>query len=177
MSARALLRAVETRLRSPAVLDDPEGRVCGIQPDGRPPPNAGQVYYAIHWSGGRANLDHSDAAAVDVEHAVTVTITGRLGFVPVDRRGEKLSDPNELIDLAEGLAAPGVIQGNYAELIDVANDLIDPAGTSTNGFEEPLWVLGYGPVEEKPANWVRAKDGKDVYAIEVRFGKARRLQI
>jgi len=177
VSIRALLKAVETRLRSAAVLDDPQGKLCGIGVDGRPPANAGQVWYSVWWPGSRANLDHTDVAAVDVEHAVTVTITARLGVAPFDRRGGKIATSGDLLDLAEDLATPGVIHGCYEHLMNVANVDIDGFGATTNGFEEPLWLLDYGPVVEKPATWVHAKDGKDVYAIDVRFGKARRLQV
>ena len=57
MSIAALLLGVETRLRSQAVLDDQPteefGKVCGVQPDGQPPANCGQFYYAIHFLGAR----------------------------------------------------------------------------------------------------------------------------
>lgn len=185
MSARALLKAVEARLRSAAVLDDPDGKRCGVQIDGRPPGQAGQIYYAVHWSGARDRQETTTADQVDLEHQVTVTISARFGVAPPDRRGAKLVADGELLDLAEALAAPGVIHGNYADVINAANALIpgteeydaaNGGGATTNGFIEPLQLLGVGPVTPKNKDWMTSHLSPDVYAIEVRFGRARRLQ-
>lgn len=188
MSARAITKAVETRLRSSAVLNDLTGRTCGIQDSGKPPPGMGQLYYAIHWAGATARADGTIAEAVDTDHAVSITITAREGVNPQDRRGAVISTANDLIDKAEALTVPGLIHGNYAAVLNVANALI--VGTAeysaanggtppitTNGFEEPLLLLGYGPVKEQGSSWVGSKDGPDVLTIEVRFGRARRLQV
>jgi len=188
MSARAITKAVETRLRSAAVLNDLTGRVSGVQVSGQPPQNMGQLYYAVWWSGGVSPNDGRIANPADVYHSVTVTITAREGVVPLDRRGATIFTAADLIDLAETLASPDTILGNYAEVMNVANALI--VGTAeysaanggvppitTNGFIEPLLLLGYGPVMEKPGTWVGSKDGSDCLVIDVKFGKARRLQI
>lgn len=177
MSARALLKAVETRLRSSSVLDDPEGRLCGIRPDGRPPPNAGQLYYAIWWNRCQARMEQTVVDYTDVDHAVTITITARVGFIPQDRRGKVVRESGDLLDLAEAIAAPGLIHGNYAAVFATANTNIDGAGSTTNGFIEPLWLIGYGPVMEKGPAWIGAENGKDIYAIDIAFGRARRLTL
>lgn len=190
MSARALLKAVETRLRSAAVLNDPTGTRCGIQTDGRPPGQSGQLYYAIHWAGARDRQEATTADQVDLEHQVTVTISARLGVAPPDRRGAKISTTGDLLDLAEALAQPGVIHGQYAHVMNAANALIPgtqeysdaqggtpPPDVTTNGFEEPLHLIGLGPVLPKNKDWMTTHLNPDVYAVEVRFGKARRLQI
>jgi hypothetical protein len=176
VSFRALLRGTETRLRSAAVLNDPDGRICGIQPTGKPPPGFGQLYYAIHWAGASADRDAREVEYVDVTHALTVTITARVGVMPDDRRGQKISDPNELLDLAEAIAEPGVIHGSY-EVINAANALITGFGTTVNGFEEPLILFDYGPLKEEGPAWVGARDGKDIFVVPVRFGRARRLHL
>jgi hypothetical protein len=173
VSAVALLSATESALRT--FLNDPEGKVAEIQSDGRPPPGFGQWFYAVHWTGERNASDYTVVHYTDVEDAISVTITRRAGEIPTDRR-KRLTITGELVDRARAIAAPGVIHGNY-DLMNAANALIDGFGVTTNGFVEPLWYLGMGPIMEKPPNWVRAKDGKDVVAIEVRFGRARRLQI
>lgn len=190
MSARALLRAVEARLRSAAVLNDQPaeavGRVCAVRDDGRPPQNMGQWFYAVHHARAEAGTDSDVVEVVDLYHAVTVTITARKGYTPDDRKGQVLVTAGDLIDRAEALGGPGLIHGNYADVMNAANALIP--GTEaycavhggspwTNGFVEPLWLLGYGPCEEKPGSWVGSKDASEVLAIAVRFGKARRLQV
>lgn len=177
MSARALAAAVVARLRSAAVLDDPAGAVCAARPTGKPPPGCGQRFYAVHWAASRERGDHTTAEHTDCDHAVTVTITARLGVAPDDRRFKAITDAGDLVDLAERIAAPGVVHGNYAEVLAAANALIPGFGVTTNGFVEPLWLLGYGPVVEQGPGWVGARDGKDVYSIDVRFGRARRLAV
>lgn len=184
MSARAILKAVEARLRT--LLADPAGKVSGAQPDGKPPPGSGQWYTAAHWAGATARSDGTIADAVDLDHAVTVTISARMGQVPQDRRGERITLGNELLARAEALAAPQAIHGNYEDVMNAANALIPGTaeyaaihggGVTTNGFEEPLLLLGYGPCEEKPGSWVGSKESPEVLVIAVRFGKARRLQV
>jgi hypothetical protein len=187
MSIRAILKGVETRLRSAAVLNDPLGKICAIQETAQPDPNCGQLYYAIHWAGATADGNTRIVEYVNVEHAVTVTITARVGVIPTDRRGDVISASGELLDLAEAIARPGIIHGNYLNVMTVANGLIPGTAEyevlnpgepiTTNGFEEPLILLGYGPLEEKAAAWVGGRDGKDIFAIPVRFGRARRLQM
>ncbi|VTT96561.1 unnamed protein product [Gemmataceae bacterium] len=190
MSARALLRAVEARLRSAAVLNDqpaqPVGRVCAARDDGRPPQNMGQWFYSVHHARAEAGTDGDVVDVVDLYHAVTVTITARKAYAPDDRKGQVLVTAGDVIDRAEALAAPGVVHGNYVDVMNAANalipgtaeyDAIHGGGVTTNGFVEPLWLLGYGPCEEKPASWVGSRDAAEVLAIAVRFGKARRLQV
>ena len=145
--------------------------------------------------------DHSVAEQEDKGVEVTVTITGRMGGVPTDRKGKVISTMSAtgkdylnlyLIDLAEYIAIddPKVIHANYEDVMNVANSLI--IGTeeysaahgnippvTTNGFVEPLQLLGYGPVVEQPASWIRSENSKpgDIMSIEVRFGLARRLTV
>lgn len=173
MSAPALMQAVETALR--AFLTDPDGKACGVQPDGQPPPNCGQWYYAIHWNG--ANQADRNPLSHDIAHTITVTITARMGYAPKDRRGARITMDAELIERAEAVAAPGVVHGNY-EILNTANADIPGIGVSTNGFIEPLCLLGYGPVQFRGGDWVSStsENPDTVLTCEVRFGQARRIQ-
>lgn len=173
MSARALLKGVESVLRT--ALADPDGRACGVQPDGRPPPGAGQWYYAVHYAGRRGVgtiADHLDTAA-----QVTVTITAKMAYAPRDRRGDRLTLDAELLDRAEAVAR--AVHGNYLVLVK-ANVLTPGVGTSTNGFVEPLLFQGDTPVLEKGPDWVYGQESSHpptVLAVEVRFGGARRIEV
>ena len=172
MSAAALLKAVEAKLR--ALLADPTGKVVGVQPDGRPPPAAGQWYYAVHYAGRRGDGRADD---LDTRTGVTVTITAKMALAPRDRRGERMTLDGELLARAEAVIAGGVVHAAYDVLGD-ANARIAAAGGTTNGFVEPLVFLSDGPVLEKGPDWVGAEGDHPptVLAIEVRFGQARRVE-
>lgn len=173
MSISALLRGVEARLRTE--LADPDGRTVGVRlAPGRPPPKCGQLYYAVWWSGGRG--DDRDPQSHDVLHGLTVTLTARLGYAPGDKRGKVVSDPAGLYDLVDQLAGPGLIHGS-STVLALANALIPGFGTTTNGFVEQLVLLDFGPEREEGPEWVGATTEADVYAIDVRFGLARRVQV
>lgn len=187
MSIAALLRGVEKRLRSDAILDDqPQeevGKLCGVTlSPGKPYPNFGQVFYAVHWSGGRGN--DRNPQCHDVFNGVTVTITARLANIPRDRRGKRTTLPDELMDLVDQVAEPNVIHGNY-DVVAFANELIPGTaeyvalhgGTATkNGYTEPLVLLDFGPERVATPDWVGSDDAANVYVIPVRFGDARRIR-
>lgn len=179
----ALLLGVQTRLRSAAVLDDATGKKCGVQDDGRPPPNFGQKYFAVH-SLGTMNGD-PNSLSNDRNYAVGVTITARMANVPQDRRGAR----SELLDLAEAIA-DALHQDDLSRI--EANKLI--AGTAeyvainggsetVNGFAEPLRFANYGPVIEMPGDWAgessdgeEGSDEKNVLTVLVSFVEARRVR-
>lgn len=190
MSISAILKGIETRLRSASVLNDQPteaiGKVCGVQPNpGRPPPGAGQYYFSVHWSGGRQT--DRNPQCHDVLQAVVVTITARLGYAPKDRRGKQITTVGNLLDIADTIFGPNVIHGNY-DVLAAANALIpgtkeylvatggDPATTTINGYVEPLVGLDYGPEREESPDWVGSEAEVDVYTIPVRFGDARRIR-
>jgi hypothetical protein len=177
VSERALVNAVVTRLRSAAVLNDPSGQKSGARIGGRPPPGFGQLYYAVHWAGTREAGGHTTVDYLDKLVSVTVTITARIGVMPDDRQGKVVTDATELLDLAEAVALPNVISGNYADVMNVANAAIAGFGVTTNGFVEPLVFQNMGPVVECDARWISARDASDVARIEVRFGGARILKL
>lgn len=181
MSISALLRGGESRLRTVLSADE---KTVGVRlAPGRPPPKMGQLYYAVSWGGGRGD-DHNPQSS-DILHGLTVTLTARLGFAPNDRRGKVVSDPAGLYDLADAIAGKDVIHGNWAT-ITAANALIPGTAeyvaihggsASVNGFTETLVLLGFGPEREESPEWVGATSESDVYAIDVRFGEARRVQV
>lgn len=183
MSASALLRAVEARLR--AVLGDTDGKLVRIMPgDGKPPAGCGQVFYSVVWPGSAS--EDVNPLSHDVVHPVTVTITARAAVHPLDRRGTKAVDAGGVIALADRVADRGVIHG-YDLLMAEANALIpgtaeyaaaNGGGVTTNGFCEELVLLDYGPVVERGGEWVGAEPGGEgVLSCDVRFGKARRVQV
>lgn len=188
MSIAALLRGVEKRLRSAAVLNDQPsqsvGRICGVTlAPGRPAPGFGAIWYAVHWGGGRS--DDRNPQSHNVAHAVTVTITARLAKIPRDRLGRETTVAGALLDLVDAVAAPDVIHGSY-DVLGFANELIPGTaeyvavngGTaSENGYLEPLVLLDFGPERECDGAWIGAGDATNVYAIPVRFGEGRRLQL
>lgn len=182
MSIAALLRGVESILRGPDVLDDPQGRQCGIQPLGKPPAGIGQLYVAVHWAGGHG--DDPNPQASDVLHGVHLTLTARMGYAPRDRRGKEITDPPGLYQLVDQLIGPGVIHGNW-NVVHAANDLIPGTAryvvihggsATTNGFSETLVFQQAGPLVEPDANWV-GSDEANVLVCTMTFGLARRVQV
>jgi hypothetical protein len=188
MSIRALLLGVEKRLRSAAVFDDqPDeavGRYVGLMPaPGKPPANFGQWYAAIYWGGG--NQTDKNPQRHDVMHAVTVTLTARLNYAPKDRQAKRLTTVGDIYDLVDRIAAPGIIHGSW-DVVSLANELIpgtqayiDAEGleetATVNGFVETLVLDNFGPERQVGADWV-GSETKDVYAIDIRFSRARRIQ-
>jgi hypothetical protein len=182
VSVRALLKGVESILRT--ALSDSTGTFVGVQPDGRPPNGSGQWYYAIHWAG--ATGDDANPQSIDCLHAVTVTISARMGYAPKDRRGERITLDQELLDRAAAVAESSLIHGSWA-VVTAANQLIP--GTSqyvaihggiatTNGFCETLVLQHYGPVVEMPGEWVGSdQPDKNVLTCACNFGLGRRVQV
>lgn len=180
MSSRALLKGVESRLREE--LSDPQGKIVGVQPDGRPPPSAGQWFYAVHPGG--ITGDDPNSLSHDRLYAVTVTITARMGYAPRDRRGERMTLDQELLDRAEQVAdwlhqddghrilANQLISGT-AEWADLQTP---PTLATDSGFVEPLRLLSISPVQQVPSEWFGAQDGSDVYVAVVNLGNARRIR-
>lgn len=187
MSISALLLGVEARLRSAAVLDDqpdePVGAICGVQPDGKPPNNAGQFYYAVHFLGMRN--DDPNSLSDDWFLSVGVTITARMGYAPKDRKGKRMTVAQDLFDRATAVAK--ALNQDDLHRIE-ANKLItgtaewvavqDPSGTaSVNGFLEPLRFANISEARPAPAGWVGSATETDVYTVVVTFRDAHRPQL
>ena len=180
MSAAALLKGVETRLRS--LLNDPAGKIIGIQFDGHPPAFSGQFYAAVHWTGARS--DDPNPQALDLVHGISVTWTAKMAYAPKDRVGERTLKAGELLSLAEDTIA--AIHGRW-EAIYAANDVlpgtdryvaINGGAATTNGFSETLVSQGYGPIVEQGPEWIGAAEkSPNLLTCEVRFGEARRVTV
>lgn len=179
MSAAALLKGVETRLRS--LMNDAAGKIVGVQFDGHPPAFSGQFYAAIHWTGARS--DDQNPQATDHAHGITVTWTAKIANVPKDRVGERTLKADQILQLAEDTIA--AIHGKW-EVIHAANDVlpgtaryvaIHGGSATTNGFCETLVSQGYGPIVEQGPEWVGAETGPNVLTCEVKFGEARRVTV
>ncbi len=187
-SVSALCRGVEARLRSAAVLNDlpgqAVGKFVGVQPrPGKPPRAFGQFYLAVSWAGGRGG-DQNPQGHYTLE-GITVTITARLNYAPRDRQGLQITSSGDLYDLANLVAGPNIVHGNY-DVLTAANALIpgtaeqitaaggDPNTATVNGFQEPLVLGSYGPEREATPDWIGAADSSDVYVIDVTFREAGR---
>lgn len=169
MSDIALLGAAESRLRS--LFADPEGKFVGIQPDGQPPPVAGQWYVGLD-SAGYRNTD-TNALSLDESYDLLVVVTFKYAVVPADRRGQRWQATAELRDKA--LAIRAALHMDYTTL-NAANTAL---GAAVNGFVEPLRFRNASKVLSKGADWVWAEDAVNppsVFAVELRFGGARRVQ-
>ncbi|WP_020474923.1 hypothetical protein [Zavarzinella formosa] len=161
-----LILATVEHLRSAAGLSL-SADVCDEQPDGQPPPNAGQVYYAVHEGAWTNTADES----LDEYCGVCVTITLRAGYAPRDRIALAL-----LRDLrARRAAVRAAIHDNY-DLMNLANTKLGPA---VNGFVEPLRFRDAGRPQTKGPDWFYAEAaGHPVAGVTVTlvFEKARRVQ-
>ena len=169
MSDVALLGAVESRLRT--AFGDTEGRFVGIQPGGQPPPVMGQWYIGIDSLGYRNTDDN--ALSLDESYDVLVVVTFKYAVAPVDRRGLKMQATGELRDWS--LKARAALHMDYST-INAANSTL---GAAVNGFIEPLRFRNASKVLSKGADWVWMDDAHHaptVFAVELRFGGARRIQ-
>lgn len=186
MSISALLRGVESRLRSAAVLDDAPreavGKVCGVQADGSPPPFSGQFYYAVWFNGARNN--DPNALSMEWYYNVGVTVTAKMGYAPKDRRGARLTTSNELLDRAMAVAA--ALHQDDSHRIE-ANQLIvgtaewaalqTPTGrTTVNGFLEPLRFQSVSKVQDAPPGWAGTDGQNEMLFVDVLFRDAFRAQ-
>ncbi len=186
MSQAALLKGVETRLRSAACLNDSTGKFVGVQRDGRPPNNAGQWYYSIH-SLGMTNAD-PNSLSNDRAHAIGVTITARMAYAAPDRRGNQMTLANELLERAEAVAdwlnqddlhriAANEILGMTAQ------EAADGRSATVNGFIEPLRLTMIGPPIEMSPDWAGESGGdedtgdeKNLLTVQVSLGDAKRVR-
>lgn len=164
-----LILAVVDFLRSKDGLSLPASE-CDEQPDGQPPPNAGQVYYAVHEGNWRNNHDEH----LDEYMGVNVTITVKAGFSPKDRQNIAI-----LRDLrARRANLRRAIHNNYV-LMNLANSKLTQALGPDNGFVEPLRFRDGGKPEPRGPEWFFAEGKNHVEAgvsATLRFENARRVQ-
>lgn len=175
MSARALGLGLATYLSSAGLgLDDSN---CRAMPDGRPTANCGQLFIAVH----PGNWSNSSNLNLDERFNLSVTVTVRAGFAPHDRVGTEVTYGEDGV-LAWADKIEKAVHRKYHPT-DQANQLLAQwAGDATAyGFSEPLLFLDASYLGVKGPDWFTSDDadGDDVpsgVAVELRFGKARRLQ-
>lgn len=168
-----LILATIEHLRSPLGLSL-SASDCDEQPDGFPPPNAGQIYYAVDEYGWTNTADES----LDEYCGVSVTITLRAGFAPKDRHAMALRR-----DLRRRRAdVRRVIHNNY-DLMNLANrKLEEHFKHPVNGFVEPLRFRSAGKPEIRGPEWFSAEANPNASAIcgvscTLLFERARRVQV
>lgn len=168
MSMPALLTAVRDRIRSVLSYAAFE---CDVQPDGAPDPASGQVYVSVH----AGSVRNDDMESLDEYFEVLVTITLKIGYLPVDAYG-----PQVILKTTTGLYARAeavrrVVHMDYTAMT-AANTTL---GGSVNGFIEPLSYRGMRRPEVKGPAWFSAEDEDNPPAglsLELRFDGARRKQ-
>lgn len=148
----ALLTAAEARLRDylTAAAKGLDGAKCvKVMDDGRPPPNCGPVFFAIHDGGARGTGGRQQSHALDLLQGVTVTISLKYLAAPTDRAGREriaaeaglLDRADEVIELLHG------DEGTYG----LANTML--ASPTGYGWTEPLAFQSRSAVEAKGAEW------------------------
>ncbi len=177
MSVRALVLGVEKRLRSAEVFNDQPaeavGRFVGAQPaPGKPPANFGQWYAAV-WFNGARGTDRLPERLDELMNVV-VTLTYRLNYAPRDRQAKQMADAGTAALYRVADAVVDAVHGKWA-VVDAANSFIDGFGVTANGFCETLVLDGIDRERNVGPDWVGG-DTKDVYALDVRFKDARRIQ-
>lgn len=163
MSMNALILGTIQHLRSLKSAGGPtlDSRICDEQADGQPPPNAGQVYYAVHDEGSKNSADES----LQEEFDIAVTITLRTPYTPKDRENQTVRQ--EIRRRAEEVKYAIHCQ---KEPTTNANAIL---GASRQYFAEPLRYRTTSKIEAKGPDWFWA-DGDDTavhagVAITVRF--------
>lgn len=175
MSMESLLIAVRDRLRDQLDLTPEQ---CEVQPDGQPMPMSGEEFFAVH-PGDWRNEDVNPLSLEEV-FDVSVTLTRKAGYLPTDRVGTELVTKFTLGLYARAAAVRRAIHADY-NLLDAANlQINEDSGATENGFIEPLsFRSGSTPMAKGP-DWFWSDDENDPpagYAIELRFGGARRKQV
>lgn len=171
MSMEALLLAVRDRLRTECDYADAQ---CDVQPDGRVPPPAGQVYVSVHPAGFRNTAEYD--LGLDEAYDVTVTLTMRAGWLPRDRVGTQQTARPSAGLYARAAAIRAALHMAYA-VTAAANEAI---GDDENGFVEPLRFSSCSAPQEKGPEWFGAEGDATPaagYAVELRFVGARRVQV
>jgi hypothetical protein len=179
VSLDALLLATVDYLRSPSGLGLSSDQ-CDEQPDGQPPPVAGQVYYAVH----EGEWTNNDDLALDEHFGLEITITLRSGVVPRDRTAigilrdlrrraaalrAKVHMAYGILDLAGGSYGGGVWTGGRGYSL----------AATDNGFVEPLVFLNAGRPSPRGPDWFGAEGAADPptgVSRTLAFGRARRVQ-
>lgn len=168
MSMNSLILGVVDFLRAPSTglgLDD---KSCDEQPDGQPPPMAGEWYVAVT----EGSWTNDATECLDESYGVEITITRRTTFSPSDR--VNVAVKRELRRKAAEIRA--AIHGREEPRI-AANTRLD--ANVENVFVEPLRFRSAGKIEPKGPDWFWAEGMTNPptgVAITLIFGGARRVQ-
>jgi hypothetical protein len=137
-----LMLATRDRLRLP----QPTGggyaeNECDVEFDEMAPATVGQVYLAVLAGGWRPGPHHNKCGGVnDLVYSLSVAVVRRIGNVPRDRRRDIfLNNLNTLDDDIDRVFS--VVDWKY-ELMNLANSLITAETQSSEGFIEPLRLIG-----------------------------------
>lgn len=180
MSMRALLKAVEARVRTLTGLDSSK---VAVRLSGEPPAFAGEVFWSVHPGPFTNDLDTGRRDTYEVR----VTLTRRSGSYPDDRRGDEL-----MCDATDGMYkdAEAVIAGLHMDYttLDLVGGTYGAGNwtggetysltTAVNGFVEPLMFESCSEPQRVGNAWFHSDESEDVsgYAMLIVFGKARRVQ-
>lgn len=178
MSLTALEQAVRDELRSGMKLAE---SICDTRlPPGEPPVWSGSEYFAVwgsDWSAGEYTAESDDT--FDEVFAVTITITKRIGDIPLDvLPGEVLHRTKLGLESTARKVIQTTIRGRFSICSRAQAILLDRQSTATiQGFVEPIRFLGVDPPSLVGPDWFGAEEGGDAGLImNVRLGNARRIQ-
>ncbi len=163
---------------------------CEIMDDGKPPPMSGNWFVSVH--GGKERPGPANSRNFDGLYDYSVTLTGRIVNMPLDRVGDQMIARNVNIPLAQrqGFNAKVDQLATFLHMnwrITVlqsqtppsANDNIAAWATGTvYGFVEPARFQGADVPALVGAEWFGAEPGSEDFAFksELRFTGARRFQ-
>lgn len=177
----ALLHAVKDNLRREVPGWTPAN--CEVMADGQPPPYSGDWFAAIHQAGSRSTMMN----ALDERFDFSVTLTVKVGGVPLDRVGNKLL----AVPLARDLALKTGWNARAEQIraflhmawgvLQEANTLLstwEPGNIPVYGFCEPAHFAGMDMPYLVGGEWFAAQpEAQDVGLVgEIKFADCRRLQ-
>ncbi len=174
MSMEALLLAVCDHLRTQLSLSE---EACGVQPDGTPPPSAGEAYYAVHATGVQQLSDY--AQRLEEVCGFSVTITRRGPYAPLDQDGSEIVAKRKLGLYALARRVRAKVHGSWA-VLTAANVIITAdEGSEANGFVEPPLLSSVSAPRPQGGGWFGAQaepQPPSGYSVEVAFRAAVRHQ-
>lgn len=172
MTVSAWLIATEGWLQEQLQLD---AASCSVRPDGRPKPECGDIFVAIHGADKSPGPSNDQDVGVDITVGLTVTVTYRTAYINDNELDQVYAKQSLAIEaLCDRIIT--LIHKQYG-LMGAANNLI--SGT-TQLFIEPLRWLGgdaeptkvgnewFNPTAPEQGGWVGM-------VMSNRFGQARRL--
>lgn len=178
----SLLRACRDRLRLPQNTSGGGGGYseteCEVEFDEMAPATVGKVYVAALPGGWRPGPHHNTSGGVnDLVYSVRIAVVRRISNVPRDRkRSVFLDNLDSLDDDIDRIYS--VVDWKY-ELINAASAIILAEGGSSEGFIEPLRLVGeISQPREVGSEFFGGKPGDAAGMMRVLpFGGARRVTV